>query len=71
MADGSSSFPAAGLRRHELAGPRVHADLDNPFPARPGGGSAIAPGDSIIVVDMHAEATSEKMAMARMLDKAG
>jgi len=43
-------------------------DLDNPFPLAQAEAARLRQETRIIVVDMHAEATSEKIAMARMLD---
>ena len=43
-------------------------DLDNPFPAAKAEVERLRQTTKIIFVDMHAEATSEKIAFARMLD---
>lgn len=43
-------------------------DLDNPFPAALKEIAKVRAHTPIIFVDMHAEATSEKIALARMLD---
>jgi len=43
-------------------------DLDNPFPLAQAEAARLRQETRIIVVDMHAEATSEKIAMARMLE---
>jgi 2',3'-cyclic-nucleotide 2'-phosphodiesterase len=43
-------------------------DLDNPFPAAQAEVQRLRNECRIILVDMHAEATSEKIAIARMLD---
>ena len=43
-------------------------DLDNPFPAVRAEVQRLRRDCRIILVDMHAEATSEKIALARMLD---
>jgi 2',3'-cyclic-nucleotide 2'-phosphodiesterase len=42
--------------------------LDNPFPAAQAEAQRLRQQTSVILVDMHAEATSEKIALARMLD---
>jgi calcineurin-like phosphoesterase len=47
---------------------RVHADDRLPVPLRRRAGGRAPPGDPIIVVDIHAEATSEKVAMGWYLD---
>jgi len=44
------------------------ADLDNPFVAAQAEVALLREQTPIIIVDIHAEATSEKIAMARMLD---
>jgi len=44
------------------------ADLENPFRAIQEGVNAARQKTSVIFVDVHAEATSEKIAMGRMLD---
>ena len=44
------------------------ADLDNPFQAAKAEVERLRQRTNIIFVDMHAEATSEKIALARMLD---
>ena len=43
-------------------------DLDNPFSVAPAEVERLRQQTSVIIVDMHAEATSEKIALARMLD---
>lgn len=45
----------------------MQADIDSPFQAVDTALAAL-PDDAIVVVDMHAEATSEKQGMARFLD---
>lgn len=44
------------------------ASLENPFPYAMAAARSLREQTRIIIVDMHAEATSEKIAMARMLD---
>lgn len=44
------------------------ASLENPFPFALAAARALREQTRIIIVDMHAEATSEKIALARMLD---
>lgn len=43
-------------------------DLDNPFPTAQAEVERLRKETRVILVDMHAEATSEKIALARMLD---
>ncbi|MBN2505320.1 MAG: TIGR00282 family metallophosphoesterase [Verrucomicrobia bacterium] len=51
-----------------LQGRVFMADLDNPFPCAQAEVARLQTETPIIVVDFHAEATSEKIALARMLD---
>jgi 2',3'-cyclic-nucleotide 2'-phosphodiesterase len=51
-----------------LQGRVFMAALDNPFPAAQAEAQRLRKQTSVILVDMHAEATSEKIALARMLD---
>jgi len=68
---GSASFDLPGLPPigvMNLQGRVFMADLDNPFAAAKTEVARLRQTTQIILVDMHAEATSEKIAMARMLD---
>ena len=51
-----------------LQGRVFMAALENPFPAAQAEAQRLRKQTSVILVDMHAEATSEKIALARMLD---
>jgi 2',3'-cyclic-nucleotide 2'-phosphodiesterase len=51
-----------------LQGRTFMADLDNPFAVASQEVNRIRASTCVILVDMHAEATSEKIAIARMLD---
>jgi metallophosphoesterase (TIGR00282 family) len=51
-----------------LQGRTFMPDLDNPFAAAQAEIARLRPITPIILVDFHAEATSEKIALARMLD---
>ncbi len=62
----SSGAPAVGVLN--LQGRTFMAPLDNPFPCALAEIVHLRQMTPIIIVDMHAEATSEKIAMARMLD---
>ena len=46
----------------------MRGELDNPFRSVKGEVKKLAPVAPVILLDFHAEATSEKIAMARMLD---
>src|SRR6185436_6988949 len=68
---GGSVFHLPGLPPMavlNLQGRAFMADLENPFKAAQLEVTRLRKAAQIIVVDMHAEATSEKIAMARMLD---
>jgi len=60
-----NSAPVAVMN---VQGRAFMADLDNPFPAAKAEVARLRQRTPIIFVDMHAEATSEKIALARMLD---
>lgn len=51
-----------------LQGRTFMPDLDNPFSAIRAEVARLRPQTALILVDFHAEATSEKIALARMLD---
>src|SRR5574340_580002 len=51
-----------------LQGRTFMTPIDDPFRAAAGGLKAVPPGVKVIIVDMHAEATSEKVAMGWYLD---
>ncbi len=60
---------AKGKIGAERTGPHLHAaDLDNPFPAASIEVDRMRLETPVIIVDMHSETTSEKIAMARFLD---
>jgi metallophosphoesterase (TIGR00282 family) len=59
-------LPALGVLN--LQGRVFMADLDNPFVAAAGEVARLRQTTPLIFVDLHAEATSEKIALARMLD---
>lgn len=60
------SLPAVGVIN--LQGRTFMADLENPFRIADAEVARVRQHTSIIFVDFHAEATSEKIAMGRMLD---
>lgn len=68
---GGNAFHLPGLPPFaviNLQGRAFMADLENPFKAVQIEVARLRKAAQIILVDMHAEATSEKIAMARMLD---
>ena len=68
---GSGVFPLEGRPPFavlNLQGRVFMADLDNPFTVARAEMARLRAQTSIILVDLHAEATSEKIALARMLD---
>jgi metallophosphoesterase (TIGR00282 family) len=71
IGNGSGVFRLPGLAPVgvlNLQGRVFMADLDNPFVAAQAEVARLREQTPIIIVDIHAEATSEKIAMARMLD---
>ncbi len=62
----SEGVPPVGVIN--LQGRTFMGPLDNPFPCAKAEAARLRPMTKIIFVDMHAEATSEKIAIARMLD---
>ena len=70
VGQGSHIMKAAGSRVAvlNLQGRVFMPELDNPFIAARAEVQRLRQETSIILVDLHAEATSEKIAMARMLD---
>jgi metallophosphoesterase (TIGR00282 family) len=62
----SEGAPPVGVIN--LQGRTFMGPLDNPFPCAKAEAARLRPMTKIIFVDMHAEATSEKIAIARMLD---
>ena len=68
---GSTLFQAAGLPPVaiiNLQGRTFMPPLDNPFPCAAAEVERLRRTTNLIFVDFHAEATSEKVALARMLD---
>ena len=68
---GSTLFQAAGLPAVaiiNLQGRTFMPPLDNPFPCAAAEVERLRRTTNLIFVDFHAEATSEKVALARMLD---
>ena len=57
----------AGMR-YQLAGTDVYANYRRPFKAADWALSRIASETKVVIIDMHAEATAEKMALAWHLD---
>ncbi len=71
IGSGSTVFEIAGLPPVavlNLQGRTFMPDLENPFRLAPAEVERLRARTPVIFVDMHAEATSEKIAMARMLD---
>src|SRR4051812_47264281 len=71
IGNGSGVFRLPGLAPVavlNLQGRVFMADLENPFAAAEGEVTRLREQTPVIIVDIHAEATSEKIAMARMLD---
>jgi len=66
-APGRGFLTQKGVTVLNLQGRTFMADIDDPFRAADGALQAM-PKDALVVVDMHAEATSEKQAMGRYLD---
>jgi hypothetical protein len=66
-APGRGVLTQKGVTILNLQGRTFMADIDCPFRAADAALEALPPG-ALVVVDMHAEATSEKQAMARYLD---
>lgn len=68
---GSAVFERPGLPPIavlNLQGRTFMADLENPFSCAQAEVARLRPCTNVIFIDMHAEATSEKIALARMLD---
>jgi 2',3'-cyclic-nucleotide 2'-phosphodiesterase len=68
---GSGIFQFAGLPSVgvlNIQGRVFMPDLDNPFIVAPSEVELLRKTTPVVIVDMHAEATSEKIALARLLD---
>jgi metallophosphoesterase (TIGR00282 family) len=66
-APGRGAVAQKGITVLNLQGRTFMLDIDDPFRAADEALEAL-PDDAVVVVDMHAEATSEKQAMGRYLD---